>query len=380
MLLRRTSRLLKPSYGLFSTVAEPKVQHEEFRTSENNPVNHTKEHLAKFYEINSEVKMKLFKHGGFPKSYEKQIKSFSESCLMVRNPAIEVMNYIKNTDFSKPIVRYVMYGDLGTGKSMTMAHLLHYGYESGYLLVHVPWIPYWYKRSREFGSSATQEGFTDIPLKSGSWLLHFKHQNAEFLVKHDLRTTSDYVWSKRETTPAGSTFLELIDHGINRAKFATDVIKVLVEEIKQQSSDGKVKTMVVIDGFNALLNEKTNLKGEFKVMIPTSKVTLTEPFLSLARHDWNNGVVILSVDKLAMLGWDRQSHLPVYLMQRQGFEKLDPFIPIKNDNYDEKEYESIISYYVNRNWIQNSGEGFDNELKFLSNMNPYKLMDLTKSL
>lgn len=380
MLLRRTSRLLKPNFGLFSTAAEPKVQHEEFRTSENNPINHTKEHLAKFYEINSEVKMKLFKHGGFPKSYEKQIKTFSESCLMVRNPAIEVINYIKNTDFSKPIVRYVMYGDVGTGKSMTMAHLLHYGYESGYLLVHVPWIPYWYKNSREYGSSATQEGFTDIPLKAGSWLLHFKHQNAEFLAKHDLRTSSDYVWSKRETTPAGSTFLELIDHGINRAKFATDVIKVLVEEIKQQSSDGKVKTMVLIDGFNALLYEKTNLKGEFKVMIPTSKVTLTEPFLSLARHDWNNGVVILSVDKMAMLGWDRQSHLPVYLMQRQGFEKLDPFVPIKHDNYDEKEYESIISYYVNRQWIQNSGEGFDSELKYLSNMNPYKLMDLTKSL
>jgi small subunit ribosomal protein S29 len=380
MLLRRSSRLLKSNYGLFSTVAEPIAKFEEFRTSENNPSNHTSEHLAKFYEIDSETKKKIFRYGGLTKSYDKQIKSFGESCVMVRKPAVDIINCIKNTDFSKPVVRYVLYGENGSGKSMTMAHLLHYGYVNNFLLVHVPWIPYWFKHPKEFGNSAVQEGFTDLPLEAAAWLLHFKTQNAELLPKLDLRTSQDYVWSKRETTPANSTFLELIDHGINRAKFASEVVKALLNEIKQQSSDGKMKTMVVIDGYNSLFYEKTNLKGEYKVMIPSEKITLTKPFMDIAKHDWSNGVCILSVDKLAMLGWTRESHLPIYLLGREGFEHLDPFVPIKHENYDEKEYESCISYYVNRRWIQNVGEGFDKELKFLSNCNPYKLMDLTKSL
>lgn len=380
MLLRRTSRLLKSNFGLFSTVAEPVPKFEEFKTKENDPSKHTNDHLAKFYEIDRETKQKIFRLGGITKSYEKQIKTFGESCVMVRKPAIDVINYIKNTDFTKPVVRYVLYGENGTGKSMTMVHLLHYGYVNNFLLVHVPWIPYWFKHPKEFSNSTIHEGYTDLPLESAAWLQHFKSQNAELLSKLDLRTLQEYVWSKREATPANSTFLELIDHGINRAKFASEVIKVLLEEIKQQSSAGKMRTMVVIDGYNSLFYEKTNLKGEYKVMIPSSKITLTKPFMDLSKYDWSNGVCILSVDKLAMLGWTRESHLPVYLLGREGFEHLDPFVPIKHENYDEKEYESCISYYVDRGWIQNTGEGFDEELKFLSNTNPYKLMDLTKSV
>lgn len=380
MLLRRSARVLNNKYGLFSTAAEAKVKFEEFRTSENDPSKHTSDHCAKFYEIDAETKKKIFRYGGFTKSYEKQMKSFGESCLMVRKPAVDIINYIKNSDLSKPVIRYVLYGENGTGKSMTMAHLLHYGHVNDFLLVHVPWIPYWFKHPKEFGNSAVHEGLTDLPLEAAAWLLHFKSQNAELLAKLNLKTSQEYVWSKRETTPVNSTFNELIDHGINRAKFASEVIKVLLDEIKQQSSNGKMKTMVVIDGYNSLFYEKTNLKGEYKVMIPSEKITLTKPFLDIAKHDWSNGVCILSVDKLAMLGWTRESHLPVYLLGREGFEHLDPFVPIKHENYDEKEYESCISYYVDRRWIQNVDEGFDKELKFLSNTNPYKLMDLTKSL
>lgn len=126
------------------------------------------------------------------------------------------------------------------------------------------------------------------------------------------------MWSKRETTPADSPLLELIDHGINRAKFASDVITVLLDEIKLQSTNRKIRTMVVIDGYNTLFYEQTMLKGEHKVMIPSSKVTLTKPFLDLTSHDWSNGLCILSVDKLAMLGYNRLSHLPIYLLRREG--------------------------------------------------------------
>lgn len=30
-------------------------------------------------------------------------------------------------------------GEMGAGKSLTMAHLLHYAHENNFLIVHVPW-------------------------------------------------------------------------------------------------------------------------------------------------------------------------------------------------------------------------------------------------
>lgn len=37
-------------------------------------------------------------------------------------------------------------GEKGTGKSITLAHLLHYAHEEGFLIVHVPWGEYCNKK------------------------------------------------------------------------------------------------------------------------------------------------------------------------------------------------------------------------------------------
>lgn len=37
-------------------------------------------------------------------------------------------------------------GEKGTGKSITLAHLLHYAHEEGFLIVHVPWGEYYNKK------------------------------------------------------------------------------------------------------------------------------------------------------------------------------------------------------------------------------------------
>lgn len=383
MLLRRSSRLFKPNlYGFFSTVAEPKLSLEEFRTIENNPLNHGSEHIGKFYRIEDGIKRKLYKNGGFIRKYEEQMKTFNEACIMVRPQAVEIMNYINRTDFSKPTVRYVLYGENGTGKSMTIAHLLHYGYLNNFCLVHVPYIPDWYKRPKECGPSTVHEGMIDIPLDSAGWLVHFKSQNSDLLNKLDLRVSKTFEWSKREETPAGSTFLELIDHGINRAKYASDVIAALLDEIKLASTEGKIKTMVLIDGYNILFHETTRVFSDAKKRIPVTpdKVLTTAPFLNITNYDWCNGVCVLSVDVIAKLGQEKSSDLPRYLLNKQGFEHLDPFVPIKTEAYSEKEFLSCLNYYVDRKWILNTTPGYEDELKFLSNNNPYKLMDLCKSL
>lgn len=47
-----------------------------------------------------------------------------------------------------------------------------------------------------------------------------------------LKISKEYVWSKRETTPEGAPLAELVEHGIQRVKYACDVVDALVNEIK----------------------------------------------------------------------------------------------------------------------------------------------------
>jgi len=377
MLLRR--QLLGSLRPFSIKAAEAKLS--DFRTLETDPRKHATQHIGRFYRVPDNVKKQIFAQGGLPREFERQTKTFAETCIMVRPPAVEIISYIEQTvNPSLPTARCVLYGPNGVGKSLTMAHLLHYGFVSGFILVHVPYAPYWYKWPKEFAASATREGFTDLPLDAAAWLINFKAQNTQLLSNPDLTISKEYVWSKRETTPAGSSLQELIDHGINRVKFACDTIEVLIEELKLSSTSGKCKVMVAIDGYNIFWWPKTRLSGQYNIPIKTDAVSLTKPFKSITNYDWSNGVCILSVDTMAVPEQYHQSPLPKFLLGKEGFEHLDPFIPVEVKRYDEKEYTNCIDYYLDRRWIQNSQPGFDTELEFLSNRNPYDLMRLCAPL
>lgn len=292
--------------------AQPAVQErlETFRTSENNPLNHTEDHTGQFYRISPETQKHLFLYGGITKSYETQSKTFNETCIMIRKPSIDIISCVKAIDYSKPVVRFVMYGKKGSGKSLSLAHVLHYALESGFLIVHVPWVGNWMRRAKESSNSEVKEGFIDLNLDAAAWLIHFKNQNMHLLSNPEFKVGEDLVWNKRETTPKDAPLTELVDYGINRVKYASRCVVALAEEIKKLSKAGKCKTFVAIDGFNAFFYSRTTILTEKKQVVHPSKLTLTEAFLNLTKFDWNNGVAVVTVDELVTLDKDQISHLP----------------------------------------------------------------------
>ncbi|KDR19525.1 28S ribosomal protein S29, mitochondrial [Zootermopsis nevadensis] len=354
-----------------------------FRTAESNPLKHNFDHAYRFYTIPVEVKNQLFQHGGLPKYFNEQAKAFMETCVMVRDPALEILHYLKTADYSRPAIRYVIYGESGCGKSITLAHILHYGLTAGFLLIHVPWVPNWMRVCKEVSNSATREGYVDLNLDAAEWLIHFKNQNAALLNNIDLRVSKEYAWSKREKTEEGVPLLELVEHGINRVKYASECVVALVKEIKLHSTQGRCKTLVVIDGFNAFFHPRTRVVTAEKIQVPPSKITLTEAFIEITKYDWCNGAVILTVDKTGVADDRRESFLPIYQLGKEGFEHLDPFVPISVREYSEKELESCLDYYVDRRWLQNEKsftEEGRKELKYLCGMNPRRLMHVCAPL
>ncbi|EFN82439.1 28S ribosomal protein S29, mitochondrial [Harpegnathos saltator] len=340
-----------------------------FRTIENNPINHNKEHIGKFYKIPIEQAIQC---NGFPKRFVRQAVTFQEYAVMVREPAVEIMSYLNQIDYTRPVNKYILYGKIGTGKSITLCHVLHYAFTQKYITVHIPWVPHWFRNMKEVANSALLPGYLDLPIDAGLWLKHFKVQNINLLTQLDLKVSTDYTWNQREMTPQGTSILELLDFGLNRMKYACGVIDVLIKELKLASTAGKCKTIVVIDGFNAFTMDKTYIRDDNKALVPPNKVSLTISFLNITKSDWCNGAVVLTVDKHA--NQSEGSDLPRYLLGKEGFEHLDPFIPILVDDYNTAEFDSMIEYYKERKWIRNITPEGQKELELITNRNPLTLM------
>lgn len=114
-----------------------------------------------------------------------------------------------------------------------------------------------------------------------------------------MKTTKEYTWSQREVTKVGDSLSNLIEFGIQRTKFACGVINALVDELKIASTAGKCRTLVVIDGFNALTSDITHVRDENRVYVPPDKISITSAFLSIVDYNWCNGAAVLTVDKRA---------------------------------------------------------------------------------
>jgi len=95
---------------LLSSVAAQSNQSifDTFRTNESNPSNHSTQHLSMYYTIPQDIANKLFILGGFDKEQQMTIKTFRETAVMVRKPALEIMDYLRRADYSRPVNRYVL--------------------------------------------------------------------------------------------------------------------------------------------------------------------------------------------------------------------------------------------------------------------------------
>ncbi|NXY76632.1 RT29 protein, partial [Glareola pratincola] len=231
-----------------------------FYTSENDPANHTERHEGRHYSIPLEEVKAVFPHG-LPHRFQQQIKTFNEACLMVRKPALELFTYLKSSNFAHPAVRYVIYGEKGTGKTMTLCHVVHYCARQGWLVLHVPDAHLWVKNCRELMQSSYNKERLDQPLQASSWLKNFKTSNERFL--KEIKTQKKYVWGKRESTEAGRPLGEVVEQGLARVRNASDAVGVVLKEIKQQCHLGSFRLLVAVDGVNALWG-RTTLKKEDK--------------------------------------------------------------------------------------------------------------------
>jgi len=96
----------------FNTVAQVKDEQPSqvcsFRTTENNPVNHNVNHLARLYTIPTDIQKQIFQYGGLTRSFMKQVITFQECSILIRQPVVEIISYLHQADYTKPVNKYVL--------------------------------------------------------------------------------------------------------------------------------------------------------------------------------------------------------------------------------------------------------------------------------
>ncbi|XP_053133229.1 28S ribosomal protein S29, mitochondrial [Hemicordylus capensis] len=347
----------------------PEKPREIFRTSEMDPGSHTEGQLGQHYSIPLQELEATFPHG-LPPRFRLQIKTFNEACFMVRKPALELLSYLKHTNFAHPAIRYVIYGEKTTGKTMTLCHAIHYCARQNWLILHIPDAHLWVKNCKELLPSSYKKERLDQPIEASSWLKNFKLTNERFL--KEIKTQQKYLWGKRESTEEGSPLSDVIDQGLTRVKNASDVVGVVLKELKQQCSRGSFKLLVAVDGVNSLWG-RTTLKTEDKSKVFPEQLTLVHNLRKMLVNDWSGGAIVTTLSQTGALFQPRRAYLPHELLGKEGFDTLDPFVPIQVFNYNEQEFESCYQYYLDRRWLLHekaSTNGGRQELHFLSGGNP----------
>ncbi|KAL0278798.1 UNVERIFIED_CONTAM: hypothetical protein PYX00_000503 [Menopon gallinae] len=374
-------KCLRHCFPYFSTSAEVKVENDtpKFRTDKTNPADHTKADIGLFYTLPQQLALRdLFgKRHGFPTPFLQLCHTFRETCIMVRKPGLELLHYLKNADYTKPINKYVIYGRKGSGKTMVVNYAVHYAYLQGWLLVNLAWVPLWLSRPQQVSPSSSNPDNLNLIGRSVSWLQQFKRQNLKLLTENQLPIQNDYVWNKRESSKVGDSLLSMVDYGISRGTFSTDVINILLKEVKLMSKSGLIKTLVVIDGYNALFRSESKVMDTHRNIVPPNKLNPLKAFIDLTIADWHSGAAILTCDQLAA-GDNNESYFPHDLLSTEGYEHLYPFVPIEVPRYSDQEFENALEYYRDRKWLRTRSG--DTELKFLTGRVGYELMRICAPL
>lgn len=352
-----------------------------FRTQESDPAAHSEKQISQYYTLPHEDLQTVFPHG-LPARFRLQVKTFNEGCVMVRQPALEVISYLKRADYSKPALRYVFYGVKGGGKTMSLCHTLHHCARQGWLLVHIPDAQLWVKDCRELLPSSYNESRFDQPLQATAWLRNFRVTNEKFL--STLQTSHRYVWTKRECTEAGRPLGELVDQGITRVKSSSDVVGAVFKELRLHMGQPEpgIRMAVAVDGVNALWGRSSIRKNNGKP-VNVEELTLIHNLRKLVKNDWCGGAIITTLSQTGSPYTPKTSYLPQELLGEEGFDRMDPFVPVTVSNYSEKEFESCYLYYQDRQWLQHSqsrNEEGKKELVFLSDRNPSMFERICSSL
>lgn len=187
-----------------------------------------------------------------------------------------------------------------------------------------------------------------------------------------------YVWNKREAAEVGTPLTSLIDFGLARMKYSTDVMGAVLKELRHGGSAGLYRVLVAVDGLNVSWGRSKSRRADSqKEFYKATEFASIQQWHRMLQLDWSGAAVICTIDGLAP--WWNRDHLkfkPLEVLGAEIFQYMDPFVPVHIPEYTDHEAVSCIEYYRDRKFIQKEVAGTEagrKELIALSCNNPEEL-------
>uniref|UniRef100_A0A914Z7R0 Small ribosomal subunit protein mS29 n=1 Tax=Panagrolaimus superbus TaxID=310955 RepID=A0A914Z7R0_9BILA len=348
------------------------------KTSTDNPSNLTQDDIGKIYQIPLEATKALAFEKILPSKFNKQVNTMDDCSILCRQQFLEVINCLNVVRPSLPSIRVVLWGKFGTGKTLTLAQTIHFAQTQNWVIFNVKDVMNWTRKVKDVQSSVYKPGRIDLPEYSVDFLQHFKQQNQHvWKTLSGLNTERTYEWTKVEKTMQDRPITEIVEMGIASPLVANDCVGALCRELRRHSTSGAIRLLVALDGGNSLYGKTLIKKADRSFAVP-EELSLIYQVKKFLKDDWTNGLVLMIADKREVV--DARDTLavpidtPIELFTEQGFEDIDPFIPIETKLYSENEARIIHEYYKEKNWLITEEARSDKglrELHYLAAYNPY---------
>ncbi|CAK5009318.1 unnamed protein product [Meloidogyne enterolobii] len=269
--------------------------------------------------------------------------------------------------------RLLLWGNWGTGKTITLCQLAHLALNQNFVIVTIPDAMAWGRDNYyEVEVSSYKTGRLNSPHWATKLLNLFKQQN-----QHNWSKLSKYEWSQMEQTEIGKPITEIVEIGLSAPYLATDCLGALFKELRIHATSGEIKLLVLIDKANGLFG-KCVVRRPDRTTADIDELTLTIQIRKFLFSSWSNGLCAFVADKAeASNARDNVTIVPTdpeALFGDLNYEKLKPFISLKTNLYSEEEINVMHEYFLEKNWLRQEkglpGEEAKKQLIFLSAFNP----------
>ncbi|KAJ7350101.1 28S ribosomal protein S29, mitochondrial [Desmophyllum pertusum] len=260
------------------------------------PASHTESNIGQFYTVPEEISKRVLSYF-FTKRFQSECQMTGSTSLMIRRPALEVLQHLKWLPQGASPPKFILYGGDGRGKSLSLVHVLHYCYSAGWFILPVPSVFNWVHGKSSLQVSTYNADRFDQPEEAAAWLQVCRSINSKFLT--ELKTSQQYNFGKRDSTGKGEPLGKVIDMGLRRANYATDAVGVLLKEIRNNPS---LQVLYAVNEFNGFFL-KTTFKDANQRWIRPKRLSLVHHFTELLHpsHGLKNGAMVFALSRTGMV-------------------------------------------------------------------------------
>ncbi|XP_048584061.1 28S ribosomal protein S29, mitochondrial [Nematostella vectensis] len=335
------------SYATAAPAARRQDERSSVIITENDPDKHLNSHQGFFYSVPQESLDNILTHV-LPKRFLKQSEILGGSYLMVRNPALSVIKKLKKQGNSQAPTRFVLHGDAGCGKTLTLSHIVHYATSAGWFVLLVPSVFSWVHSKRGVQMSKSREDRFDQPEEAASWLRTIRAINGPFLA--NMQASQQYEWGKLDSTKKGEPLISVIDQGLKRINYAPDAVGVVLKEIKQEPG---LKILYAADEYNGFFG-KTSFKDSKQKWIQPQNLSLVHHFTKLIdpKDGLKSAAMVFALSRTGIEKNRNKSSDVKELLGEEGEDVTSPYTSIHVPAFSMSELENFVRLYQQRGGFQ----------------------------